>query len=147
MHRNHKFSKQIQETLHTTPTLTQIVYCVRVMSLRMGQNRLNAHMYMKMKLAPSSTCNRCLEGQTAEHILQRCPLLQTASTNVWPTAVQLHTKVYGSRRSWRRRLQSSFRLDSQCSGDREEEESSNYNQATRAPATLSDQRRKCGKMS
>ena len=27
----------------------------------------------------------------------RCPLLQTARTNVWPTAVQLHTKLYGSK--------------------------------------------------
>jgi len=33
-----------------------------------------------------------LEDQTAEHILQRCPLLQTTRTNAWPTAVQLHTK-------------------------------------------------------
>ena len=26
-----------------------------------------------------------------------CPLLQTAGTNVWPTAVQLHTRLYGSK--------------------------------------------------
>ena len=38
-----------------------------------------------------------LENQMAEHILQRCPLLQTARTNVWPTAVQLHTKLQGSK--------------------------------------------------
>ena len=39
-----------------------------------------------------------LEDQTAEHILQRCPRLQTTRTNAWPTAVQLHTKLgYGSR--------------------------------------------------
>ena len=31
------------------------------------------------------------------HILQRCPLPQTARTNVWPTAVQLHTELYGSK--------------------------------------------------
>ena len=67
------------------------------MSLRTGQNRLDAHVYMKMKLAPSPTCNRCLEGQTAEHLLQRCPLLQTAKTKAWPTAVQLHTKLDGSK--------------------------------------------------
>ena len=30
-------------------------------------------------------------------ILQRCLLLQKARTNPWPTAVQLHTKLYGSR--------------------------------------------------
>ena len=49
----------------------------------------------KMKLAPSPTCNCGLEDQTAEHILQRCPLPQTARTNVWPAAVQLHTTLYG----------------------------------------------------
>ena len=30
-------------------------------------------------------------------MLQRCPLLQTARTNVWPTADQLRTKLYGSK--------------------------------------------------
>ena len=49
------------------------------------------------KLAPSPFCNCSLEDQTAEHILQRCPLLQAARTSVWPTAVQLHTKPYGSK--------------------------------------------------
>ena len=55
------------------------------MRLHTGHNRLNAHMFRKMKLAPSPTCNCGLEDQTAEKILQRCPLLQTARTSVWPT--------------------------------------------------------------
>ena len=54
-------------------------------------------MFKRLKLAPSPICNCGLEDQTAEHILQRCPLLQTTRTNVWPTAVQLHTKLYGSK--------------------------------------------------
>ena len=36
-------------------------------SLRTGRNRLNAHMFRKMKLAPSSLCNSGLENQTTEH--------------------------------------------------------------------------------
>ena len=48
--------------------------------LRTGHNRLNAHMFKKMKLAPSPICSYGLEDQTAEHTLQRCPLLQTART-------------------------------------------------------------------
>ena len=63
----------------------------------------------KMKLASSPTCNRGPEDQAAEHILLRCPLLQTARTNVWPTAVQLHAKLYvatAARRNWRRQLHS-----------------------------------------
>jgi len=54
-------------------------------------------MFKKMKLAPSPICDCGLEDQTAEHILQRCPLLQTARTSVWPTAGQLHTKLCGSK--------------------------------------------------
>ena len=56
-------------------------------------------MFRKMKLAPSATCSCGLEDQRAEHVPQRCPLLQTARLkfNVWPTAVQLHTKLYGSK--------------------------------------------------
>ena len=66
------------------------------------------------EVAPSPICSCSLEDQTAERILQRCPLLQTARTNVWPTAVQLHTK---QKTNWRRQLHSSCRLDSQCNGD------------------------------
>ena len=68
-----------------------------VLRLLTGHNRLNAHMFKTMKLAPSPICNWGLEDQTAEHILQRCPLLQTARQNVWSTAVQLDTKLYGSK--------------------------------------------------
>ena len=70
---------------------------VVVMRLRTGHNRLNAHMFETMKLAPSPICNCSLDDQTAEHIPQRCLLLQTARTTVWPTAVQLHIKLYGSK--------------------------------------------------
>ena len=38
-----------------------------------------------------------LFDQMVEHILQRCPLLQTARRSVWLTAVHLHTKLYGSK--------------------------------------------------
>ena len=53
-------------------------------------NGFNAHMFRKMKLAPSPTCTCGLDGQiyTAE-----MPVRQ----NVWPMAVQLHTKLYGSK--------------------------------------------------
>ena len=64
---------------------------VVVKKLRTGHNRLNALMFKKMKPAPLPTSNMQLEDQTAEHILQRCPLLQTTRQTVWPTAVQLHT--------------------------------------------------------
>ena len=45
----------------------------------------------------STAIRQILSYYMQEHIQQRCPLLQTARTNVWPTAVQLHTKLYGSK--------------------------------------------------
>ena len=60
---------------------------VVVMRLSTGHSRLNAHMFREMKLAPSPIRNCGLEDQTAELILQRVPLLETARTNVCTTAV------------------------------------------------------------
>ena len=70
---------------------------VVIMRLRTGHNRLNAHMNRKMKLAPSPTCNCGLGDQTAEHILQDCPLLQGHRETVWPEATSLRAKLHGSR--------------------------------------------------
>ena len=70
---------------------------VVVMRQHTGHNRLNAFMLNTKKLAPSPTCSCGPEDQTAEHLLQSCPLLRTARTNVWPALVQLHTKLFGSK--------------------------------------------------
>ena len=67
---------------------------------RYGHDRLKAHMCRKMNLAPSPTCNCDYKDQTSEHRLQQCPLLQTARQYheyVWPTVVQLYTKLYGGK--------------------------------------------------
>ena len=68
---------------------------VILMRLRTGHNRLNAHMNHKFKLAPSPTCPCGLEDQTAEHILQRCPLLQEERREMWPAETLLKTKLHG----------------------------------------------------
>ncbi|KAK7093828.1 hypothetical protein V1264_007517 [Littorina saxatilis] len=70
---------------------------VNLIRLRTGHNRLNAHMNRKFKLAPSPTCACGQEDQTAEHILQRCPLLDKERKEVWPSPTPLQTKLYGSR--------------------------------------------------
>ncbi|KAK7111740.1 hypothetical protein V1264_011322 [Littorina saxatilis] len=70
---------------------------VNLIRLRTGHNRLNAHMNQKFKLAPSPTCACGQEDQTAEHILQRCPLLDEERKEVWPSPTPLQTKLYGSR--------------------------------------------------
>ncbi|KAK7096001.1 hypothetical protein V1264_005349 [Littorina saxatilis] len=70
---------------------------VNLIRLRTGHNRLNAHMNRKFKLAPSPTCACGQEDQTAEHILQRCLLLDDERKEVWPSPTPLQTKLYGSR--------------------------------------------------
>ena len=70
------------------------------MRLRKGHDRFNAHMYRKIKLARSPTCNITAVLKTRRPniiMLQRCPPLQTARQSVRPTGVQLHTKLYGSK--------------------------------------------------
>ena len=59
-----------------------------------------------------------------EHILQRCQLPQIARTNeIGGQRQSSYTpNSRAARRKWRRQPQSSCRLDSQCSGDREDEE-------------------------
>ncbi|KAK7102111.1 hypothetical protein V1264_020383 [Littorina saxatilis] len=70
---------------------------VVLMRHRTGHNRLNAHMSQKIKLVPSSTCSCGLEDQTTEHILQRCTILESLRKTVWPTAVSLHSKLFGGK--------------------------------------------------
>ena len=57
--------------------------------LRSGHNRLNAHMYRKLKFRPSPAC------PCGEHVLQRCNRHQSERNAQWPSATPLHQKVYG----------------------------------------------------
>ena len=67
---------------------------VILVRLRTSHNRLNSHMHRKLKLAPLPTCPCGQEEQTAEHVLQRCPLYE-ATEDVWPVSTSLTTKLYG----------------------------------------------------
>ena len=60
-------------------------------------NRLNSHMHLKLKLAPSPTWPCGQEEQTTEHVLQRCPLHKATREDVWPVSTSLMTKLYGSK--------------------------------------------------
>ena len=60
-----------------------------------GHNRLNSHMYGKLKLASSPTCPCGQEDQTTEHVLQRCLLHKATREDVWPVSTSLTTKLYG----------------------------------------------------
>ena len=75
---------------------------VIIMRLRTGHNRLNAHMFKKMKLAPSPLCNCGHSEQTTAHILQDCHLYNTERKAVWPEATPLQVKLHGSRQDLER---------------------------------------------
>ena len=68
---------------------------VILVRLRTGHNRLNRNMHRKLKLAPSPTWPCGQEEQTAEHVLQRCPLHKATREDVWPVSTSLATKLYG----------------------------------------------------
>ena len=85
--------KTTSDAYHSLERWQQVV----IMRLRTGHCRLNAHMFKKLKLAPSPTCSCGLEDQTPEHVLQTCPLLKTLRETVWPEPVPIRSKLYGSR--------------------------------------------------
>ena len=75
---------------------------VVIMRLRTGHNRLNAHMFKKMKLAPSPLCNCGRSEQTTAHILQDCPIYTSERKAVWPEATPLQVKLHGCRQDLER---------------------------------------------
>ena len=60
-----------------------------------GHNRLNAHIYRKLKSVPSPTCPCNEEDQPTEHVLQSCNRHQPERITQWPSATPLHQKLYG----------------------------------------------------
>jgi len=91
---------------------------VVVMRLRTGHNLLNAHMFRKMKLAPSPAAvlktkwpnMYCSEARFCKQQDKMCGQQQYSYTTTSPAAV----------RNWRRQPHSTCRLDSQCSGSWQE---------------------------
>ena len=70
---------------------------VKLFRLRTGHNRLNSHMYRKLKMVPSPACS-CQRGeQTAEHILQVCPRFDDLRREIWPNVTSLESKLFGDR--------------------------------------------------
>jgi len=48
------------------------------------------------KIAASPKCSCGQDNQTAEHILQQCPLLEQQSKALWPVLTGLRLKLYGA---------------------------------------------------
>ena len=103
------------------------------MRLRTGHNRLNAHIFRKRKLAPSPTCHCHLEDRTysAEVPVSAGSVTRCVANNSPAThrTLQQQGGTGDDDRprlscrpdsQWRsHRPHSSFRLDTQCSSDRE----------------------------
>ncbi|XP_060572511.1 uncharacterized protein LOC132730568 [Ruditapes philippinarum] len=68
---------------------------VTIFRLRTGHKWLNAHMF-KLKLAASPKCSCGRDNQTAEHLLQQCPLLEQQRRAVWPHETGIQTKLHGA---------------------------------------------------
>ena len=84
--------KKILDDYHTLDRAGNVI----LIRLRTGNNRLNAHMNKKMKLVPSTMCICNIEGQTTEHILQRCPNHTNIRNQLWPDNTVLQQKLYGT---------------------------------------------------
>ena len=83
---------QPSDDYHTLDRLGQII----IFRLRTGHNRLNKHMY-KLRLSASPLCPCGLYEQTAEHVLQDCPLYSQLRNDFWLNGSTLHSKLYGAK--------------------------------------------------
>ena len=90
--------KKIHDDYHKLDRADQVI----LIRLRTEHNRLNAHMYKKMKLIPSSMCICNIEDKTTEHILQRCPNHTNIRNQLWPDNTTLQHNLYGTPEERRR---------------------------------------------
>ena len=100
--------------LETTVVLT-------VFRLRTDHNRLNHHLYSKLRIGHTEQCPCGTGSQTTEHLLQSCPLYQQPTKGIWPDHTPVARKPYGGQGDLRRIPPSSRRLEFP-SNEREEDE-------------------------
>ena len=71
---------------------------VTVFRLRTGHNRLNYHLYSKPRIGHTEKCPCGTGSQTAEHLLQSCPIYEPLRKGIWPDHTLVARKLYGSLR-------------------------------------------------
>ena len=87
---------------------------VTVFRLRTGHNRLNYHLYSKLRIGHTEQCPCGTGSQTTEHLLQSCPTyeppksmalgpysLEPLRKGIWPDHTPVARKLYGSLRDLR----------------------------------------------
>ena len=75
---------------------------VCIFRLRTGHNRLNHHMFNKLRIGQTEQCPCKTGSQTTEHLLQSCPLHEVLRTRTWPDPIPVTRKLYGSLEDLRR---------------------------------------------
>ena len=74
---------------------------VTVFRLRTGHNRLNYHMYSKLRIGHTEQCPCGTGSQTTEHLLQSCPTYEPLRKGIWPDYTPVARKLYRSLRDLR----------------------------------------------
>ena len=69
---------------------------VTVFRLRTGHNRLNYHLYSKLRIGHTEQCPCGTGSQTTEHLLQFCPTYEPLRKGIWPDHTPVARKLYGS---------------------------------------------------
>ena len=94
-------SKTIIKALFKPPTIPDGYHGltrqdqVIIFRLRTGHNRLNQHLYRKMKVVPSPMCPCGEAEQDTSHILQDCKVFRQLREEVWPSPIPIEEKLYG----------------------------------------------------
>ena len=74
---------------------------VTVFRLRTGHNRLNYHLYSKLRIGHTEQCPCGTGSQTTEHLLQSCPTYEPLRKGIWPDHAPVAHKLCGSLRDLR----------------------------------------------
>ena len=74
---------------------------VTVFRLRTGHNRLNYHLYSKLRIGHTEQCPCGTGSQTTEYLLQFCPTYEPLRKGIWPDHTPVARKLYGSLRDLR----------------------------------------------
>ena len=74
---------------------------VTVFRLRTGHNRLNYHLYSKLRIGHTEQCPCGTGSQTTEHLLQSYPTFEPLRKGIWPDHTPVARKLYGSLRDLR----------------------------------------------
>ena len=74
---------------------------VTVFRFRIGHNRLNYHLYSKLRIGHTEHCPCGTGSQTTEYLLESCPIYEPLRNGIWPVHTPVARKLYGSLRDLR----------------------------------------------